>query len=266
MREHDSPGVDDEELDDDEPQAAHGLDRVDRGAGGFTLLEVMIAVAILSMSLTSLLSSQMAAMRATRYARGVSVAAFLAESKLLDLEAQLMVEGWGTDDKTFEGEFSDEGWPDIRYECLVDFIEVPDFSVLQQAKQNADTDGSAPGGMFVAGADDQAFAGMGMVWPIIKGAIEQAIRKSSCKVFWTDGALEHDFTAETFWTDPKQLSQLPQAGGEVDQTDDARDDGTDPAGAGAGGGRGGTAGGGGTPGGRPSTTPNGPTAPTGGIK
>jgi prepilin-type N-terminal cleavage/methylation domain-containing protein len=236
-----------------------------RPAAGFTLLEVMIAVAILSLSLTSLLSSQMAAMRATRYARGVSVAAFLAEGKLLDIEAQLAVEGWGTDDKHFEGEFSEEGWPDIRYECLIDFIEVPDFSVLQQAKEAEDTDGSSPGtGMFVAGADDQAFAGMGMVWPIIKGAIEQSIRKSSCKVFWHDGKLEHDFTVETYWTDPKQLANLPQAGGEVSEDDDTRDDGT-------GGSKPGTSGAnpnsGSTPGGRPGITPSsGPTGPRGGIK
>lgn len=196
-----------------------------RVVGGFTLLEVMVAVAILSMSLTSLLSSQIAAMRATRYARGVSVAAFLADAKLLDIEAQLLVEGWGTDDKTLEGDFSEEGWPDIRYECLVDFIEVPDFNVLQQAKDGADTDGGFNAGAQVADAEDQAFAGMAMVWPVIKGAIEQAIRKASCKVIWTDGALTQDFTVETFWTDPKQLLQLPQAGGEVDEEDDVNPDG-----------------------------------------
>jgi prepilin-type N-terminal cleavage/methylation domain-containing protein len=203
--------------------------------GGFTLLEVLVAVAILSMSLTSLLSSQMAAMRATRYARGVSVAAFLAESKLIDIEIELQIDGWGTADKTFEGDFGDEGWPEIRYECLVDFIEVPDFNALQQAKDGADTDGGFGTGQQVADAEDQAFSGMGMVWPVIKGAIEQAIRKSSCKVIWKDGALEQDFTVETFWTDPKQLLQLPQAGGEVDEDDGTRPDGepgADPSGAG----------------------------------
>jgi len=204
---------------------------------GFTLLEVLVAVAILSMSMTSLLSSQMAAIRATRYARGVSVAAFLAESKLIDIEVELQIDGWGSDDKTFEGDFSDEGWPDIRYECLVDFIEVPDFDALQQAKDGADTDGGFGTGQQVADADDQAFSGMGMVWPVIKGAIEQAIRKSSCKVIWIDGALVQDFTVETFWTDPKQLLQLPQAGGEVDEDDGTRPDGepgADPSGGGSG--------------------------------
>ncbi len=236
-------------------------------SAGFTLLEVLIAVAILSMSLTSLLSSQMAAMRATRYARDVSVAAFLAESKLLDLETDMQIEGWGTADKSFEGDFSDEGWADIRYECLVDFIEVPDFSALQQAKDGADTDGGFGSGAQVADAGDQAFAGMGMVWPVIKGAIEQAIRKSSCKVIWNDGALVQDFTVETYWTDVKQLLQLPQAGGEVDETDDTDPDGgADPSG------RGGT---GTKPGAGPTTTPSGgggkppggrPSGPAGGIR
>ncbi len=228
--------------------------RAGAGIGGFTLLEVMVAVAILSMSLTSLLSSQMAAMRATRYARGVSVAAFLAEGKLLDIEVELQIDGWGSDDKTFEGDFSEEGWPDIRYECLVDFIEVPDFNALQQAKDGADTDGGFSAGAQVADADDQAFSGMAMVWPVIKGAIEQAIRKSSCKVIWTDGTLAHDFTVETFWTDTKQLLQLPQAGGEVNEDDDTRpDDGADPSGGGKPGSTGGT-----------GTTPSGGVRPTGG--
>src|SRR5690606_37718888 len=97
------------------------------GGGGFTLLEVLLAVAILAISLTSLLSSQMAALRATRYARGVSVAAFLAESKLIDIEWELRKDGWGDNDKEFEGDFSEEGWPDARYTCLVDMIELPDY-------------------------------------------------------------------------------------------------------------------------------------------
>lgn len=237
-----------------------------RGAqSGFTLLEVLIAVAILSMSLTSLLSSQMAAMRATRYARGVSVAAFLAEGKLLDIEAQLQVEGWGNADRTFEGDFSEEGWPDIRYECLVDFIEVPDFNALQQAKEGADTDGGFGSGQQVADAEDQAFAGMGMVWPVIKGAIEQAIRKSSCRVIWTDGALEQEFTVETFWTDTKQLLQLPQAGGEVDEEDDTRPDGEPGQEPSTGtGGRPGTTGGTKPAGGM--NMPTGPTGPRGSAK
>jgi prepilin-type N-terminal cleavage/methylation domain-containing protein len=224
------------------------------GAQGFTLLEVMVAVAILSISLTSMLSSQMAAMRATRYARGVSVAIFLAESKLVDIESDMRVEGWGTDDRDFDGNFSDEGWPEIRYQCLVDYIELPDYNALVQAKEAGDTEGDAGPAPFVADADDQAFGALGMVWPIVKAAVEQSIRKASCTVYWSDGKVEHDATVSTFWTDPKQLMQLPQTG-ETTEDDDTREDPTDPGGGDGGGGGGGGKGGEG--GARPGITPTG---------
>ena len=52
---------------------------------GFTLLEVLVAVAILALSLTSLLGSQIESMQATRYARQISAAAFLAEYQLIEI-------------------------------------------------------------------------------------------------------------------------------------------------------------------------------------
>jgi general secretion pathway protein I len=216
-----------------------------RRAGGFTLLEVLIAVAILAISLSSLLGSQMAAMRATRYARGVSVAAFLAEYQLVEIEFEMKRLGWVQEDKQFEGDFSEQGHKDIRYDCLVDFVELPDYQALQKAKNAADTDGTDNlSGMMET--DDAAFGALGMVWPIVKGAVEMSIRKVKCTVYWTDGNVENDFVVETFWTDVSMLAQLPQAGGEVTE-----DDGMSPEG-------------GDTPGGKgPGTTP-GSAGPTGG--
>ncbi len=216
------------------------------GGGGFTLLEVLLAVAILAISLTSLLSSQMAALRATRYARGVSVAAFLAESKLIDIEWELRKDGWGDNDKEFEGDFSEEGWPDARYTCLVDMIELPDYTALQAAVDAAETDGSTESVLGVQDAEDRAFDSLGMVWPVVKGAVERSIRKASCTIYWKDGNIDHDFEVTTFWTNPQALTELPGMGGEQGEEDDVRG-----GGAGGGGGSTGRGGAGGrTPSGR----------------
>jgi prepilin-type N-terminal cleavage/methylation domain-containing protein len=207
------------------------------GKPGFTLLEVLVAVAILSISLTSLLTSQMNALRATRYAQSITAMAFLAESKLIDIEWQIKEDedGWGDNDKEYEGDFSEEGWPDVTYKCLVDMIEMPDYSALQRAADASDNAETQATGIDVQDAGEQAFDSMGMVWPIVKEAIERAIRKSSCTVYWTDGKIEREFRVDTFWTDPAALQQLPALGGEKTEEDDAGEDGDGGGGAGGGG-------------------------------
>ncbi|TPV93378.1 MAG: prepilin-type N-terminal cleavage/methylation domain-containing protein [Myxococcales bacterium FL481] len=185
---------------------------------GFTLLEVLVAIAILGVSLVSLSSSQVASMRATRYARGLTAASFLAEYQLLEIEEQMRKDGWTESDKEYNGTFADQGWPDIRYECLVDFIELPEFNRLLEAKTDAEDaalEESGESEMAGDNAGDQAFSALGMAWPIAKGAIENSIRKAGCKVYWSDGEVEHEFQVDTFWAEAQRLLQLPNLGGEA---------------------------------------------------
>lgn len=188
-------------------------------AEGFTLLEVLVAVAILSLSLTSLLGSQLASMQATKYARQLTAAAFLAEYQLVELEWEQLEEGWQTNDVSYKGNFGDQGWDDIEYECLVDFIELPEYNQMVQAKEAVDqaTDGDDA---YTQDAADTTFDALGMVWPMIKAAIENSIRRASCTVYWKNGKIDEEFTVVTFWTDPKGLTQLPQMGGEYTGEDD----------------------------------------------
>ena len=211
---------------------------------GFTLLEVLVAVAILSFSLTSLLTSQMNALRATRYSQAITAIAFLAESKLIDIEWELKQDGWPKGDQDFEDDFSEEGWPDVTYKCLVDMIEMPEYSQIQQAVDSADDAGLGEDGTTVQDTGEQAFGMLGLVWPIVKNAIENSIRRASCTVFWSDGTIQHDFTVATFWTDLSGLTALPA--GETGEEDEDFDD---PGAGGAGGGPGGAGGGRGGPGG-----------------
>lgn len=211
-----------------------GADAARAAGRGFTLLEVLVAVAILSLSLTSLLGSQMAALRATDHARQLSSVAFLAEAQLVEIEWELKQDGWGLDDQTFDGDFSDEGWPDVTYVCVVDLIEMPEYTEMVKAKDASETDGDDD---FVQDAGEQAFGMLGMVWPIIKEAIEQSIRKSWCTVRWNPSGRKVKrsdepqcgedelscLTIMTFWTDPAKLSQLPALGGEADESDDDPD-------------------------------------------
>ncbi len=208
-----------------EPSRSNG-----RGSdAGFTLLEVLIAVAILAFSLASLLRSQMNAMRATRYAQSVDLGGRRIVKQLIEIEWEMRQEGWGDNDREFEGDFSDEGWPEVKYSCLVDMIELPDYTEMQQAADAAEAEegGGGIGGVDVQDASEQAFDSLGMVWPMVKGAVERSIRKATCTVTWDIGNPEpEEFAVSTFWTDASKLKDVPPAGGEADEGDDSRDPGS----------------------------------------
>jgi prepilin-type N-terminal cleavage/methylation domain-containing protein len=193
-------------------------------AAGFTLLEVMIAMAVLAVSMTSLMTSQMQNLRATRQAQQLTAIAFLAEYQLIETEYVVRKEGgWVLEDKNYEGAFADLGWPDIRYKCVVDFIEIPDFSKLRAAKDDSKRASAAAAGsdssLYYQNAGDKAFSALGMVWPMVKQAIERSIRKVKCTVFWKDGTIPNEYSIYTFWADPEKLKTIPGLGGEAKEGD-----------------------------------------------
>jgi type II secretion system protein I len=212
---------------------------------GFTLLEVLIAVAILAVSLSSLMGSQFQSMAATRYARDITAAALLAEHQIVELEFLHRQEGWVSSDVEYEGSFDDHGYPDMNWICTVHFIELPEYNQLIEAKEGAD-EAAGEDGDNVMDAGDQAFGALGMVWPIVKAAIENSIRKVDCTVSWTSGNIDEEYKIQTFWTDPMALQQLPGAGGEFTEEDDdsGESEGEDPSGGGSTGGSSSTDGGG----------------------
>jgi prepilin-type N-terminal cleavage/methylation domain-containing protein len=77
--------------------------------GGFTLLEVMIAMAILSVALVALAGINSGAMNMHAYSKRLTVATFLARSKMADLEQKLQSEGLPADDEADDGTFEEEG-------------------------------------------------------------------------------------------------------------------------------------------------------------
>src|SRR5690606_19087481 len=76
--------------------------------GAFTLLEVMVAVAILALSMTAIFSSEGGAIRAGARARQMSAATLLARCKMAEVEEQMANEGFPAvmadgDDECCEG-------------------------------------------------------------------------------------------------------------------------------------------------------------------
>jgi prepilin-type N-terminal cleavage/methylation domain-containing protein len=240
---------------------------------GFTLVETMIALAILAIGLGMLLRSTASNIFAAQRAQMMTSAINLTRGKMYDIEETLLVDGFQEMDQTEEGNFSEEGWPQIEWKAEIVKIELPDMSTLQGMTGEAGAEGAegesatgAPaaggllGGMLggVGGTDPNSAAGagiMGTYYTMISDVLKDAIRKVTLTVSW-DIAGDHETMVVTcYFTDPGAIGRkIPLAGGAAGEGEGGE--------GGEGGEQGGGEQGGGTPnpnpnpGGQPSPNPN----------
>lgn len=90
-----------------------------RAGHGFTLLEVMVALAILSFGLVGISDLVGGAMRNHARAKQLDVATLLARGKLAELEDHYDEEGFRDFDESDEGRFEAEGHPEVAWKVLV---------------------------------------------------------------------------------------------------------------------------------------------------
>lgn len=172
------------------------------GRGGFSLLEVMIGLAILSVGLVAVLGLNAGAMAMHSYSTRVTVATLLARGKMLDIEAQLKKEGVGDFDKELDGDFADEGWPEYKWRAE---IKKPDIQLDADTLVNAllgkaDEEGVGGGGALEMLANmAEAFGGAGsqagstflpmvqQFLPRFLEEIKKSVREVTLTVSWPAG-------------------------------------------------------------------------------
>lgn len=91
---------------------------------GFNLLEVMIALAVLAVTMTALLAAQSSSLDKSARARNLSIATLLARGKMIDLELLLFDEGFTEGSQEDSGDFRDEDHREIRWSSKISEIEL----------------------------------------------------------------------------------------------------------------------------------------------
>jgi general secretion pathway protein I len=179
-----------------------------KSARGFTLLETVVALAILAMALMAIFDINSGAVSNHAYAKKLTVATLLARSKMTDLEQQLYDEGFAADDKEDKGDFSREGWSQFKWRAKVIAPKTDGVSPEQLVGaifnlpigEGGDLGGlasmfGAGGGKDTKGGPQQgtnplAGAAMGMAQPMFSQMVQQitqTVREVRLTVYWRDG-------------------------------------------------------------------------------
>ena len=218
---------------------------------GFTLLEVLVAISILGLGLTVILSSQTGLFASTKHAENLTHATFLARCKMTETELQLLQDGYPLIDQAESGSCCEDD--DSEYTCdwKVELIELPFPQTFDE--DDADAGAGVPslgsdagpgplangipgdvGDLSSIGALQNPEAGMdalsamaslgggaegggigamvmSLVYPDLKPMLEASIRKITVTVKWPEGGSEKDFSVTQYVTDPQEGGLLLEA-------------------------------------------------------
>lgn len=183
------------------PRRAPGGARVD--SGGFTLLEVMAAVAILALTLVVLLSIITNNMRATAHAQMVTTATFLARGKMVSMEDVIIETGFQDLNEDDEGTFEEDGFPAFNWASSVEKIQLPTEAMSKAQKESGEATTS--------GDPMKALTGMvgglmGTFIEPVRVGLEESVRRVTLRVFWNErGRPEQSVEVVTYMTDPAKL-------------------------------------------------------------
>lgn len=200
--------------------------------GGFTLLEVMVAITILGVALVAIFSSEAGAIRNGARARRLTTATLLARCKMGEIEETVMREGLpavssvGTDDCCEGGEV--EGF---TCEWEVERIVLPDEIMYGPTGEEGEEGGMLGGLLGGAGGEDPSAAmsaggfsmssapsadmvmsgamlggggdmigdmALQIAFPILKPHIEEQVRRATVTVRWHEGDHERELSVVQF--------------------------------------------------------------------
>lgn len=210
---------------------------------GFTLLEVLVAIAILGLGLVAILSAQTGLFASSQRTERLSFAVGLVRCRMTELEMELVRNGFPLIDADESGLCCEDERIE-GFECTwkVEKVELPSatdmqtlegsdesggadlgplgaLSSIEQTKgavlgPNADLSSVADlmGGAVAAGSQGMAPLVMGMVYPSLKPMLEASIRRVTVTAKWKEGSIERDLTITQFLTQPQQGGFDPAAG------------------------------------------------------
>ena len=217
-----------------------------RPGRGFTLLEVLVAIAILGLGLTVILSSQVGLFAGVSHSRYLSFATNLARCRMSEVETDLLKDGYPIIDQYESGPCcEDEKHPDFSCSWKIETVELPDPPLADFEDGLLAEDGGLGGplgalaelqtggpGMLAGDAGVSDLAGylgesvgdagvqgiasmfMSMVYPQLKPMLEASIRKVTVTVSWKEGNNDRELVVVQYVTNP--MLQAPE-----DEWDDA---------------------------------------------
>lgn len=152
---------------------------------GFTLLEVLIALAIMTVMLTSIFLIQQSSIEATIRAQQMNTVAMLAKNLMIDTELAFQEKAFADLKEEEKGQFP-APHQDYTWERKIKEIEFPNLGM-----------GAGGGEEGSEGANPQSE----MLSKLVSNFLSKSIREISVTISWRKGSGTQNYAVATYWVD-----------------------------------------------------------------
>jgi general secretion pathway protein I len=159
---------------------------------GFTLLEVLIAMAIMIVALASIFMIEGSSIGASDKAKRMNIVSMLAKNKMIETEFDLEGKGFDELDKETSGKF-DPPFSDYGWKRSVKELKFPNI-------------GSGGG----SGQDDANAQVTALISKLFSEFLSKSIREVSVAITWQRGGHEQSFAVATYWVDLNHAFELTE--------------------------------------------------------
>ncbi len=177
---------------------------------GFTILEVVVAMMIFAIAVSSMISSMGQGAVLTYESKELITAVYLSEERIFEIERKLEKDGYPEDDHEEKGEFKGDAYERYRWIERVKKVEIPDdiatmTQLLMGGSEETETEG-------LTTENNQASSFITMIAPLIQtifDLFESSIREIEVEVQWEDESGDtSSFILTTHFVDYSKLDQM----------------------------------------------------------
>ena len=158
---------------------------------GFTLLEVLIAMAIMVTALAAIFTIEGSSIGAADKAKKMNIVSMLAKNKMIETESDIEGKEFDELDKEKTGQF-EPPYADFGWKRTIKELKFPNV-------------GSGGGGQ-----DDPNAQITEMIAKIFSNFLSKSIREVTVAVVWKRNGHEQNFTVSTYWVDLNHAFELQE--------------------------------------------------------
>ncbi len=154
---------------------------------GFTLLEVIIAMAIMAVAFGSILAVEQGSINASARAKQMNIVGMLARNQMIELEYKVQGKAFQEVKKEEDGVFQSP-YEDYKWKTKVKEIKFPNMKAGATSSEKSSNGGSD--------GDNQSAE---LLSKLVTQYLSKAIREISVTISWKRGSGEQSYSLSTYW-------------------------------------------------------------------